>query len=694
MAEEKKVVIEGLNGNRLADRIKKIENGFNKHINSSFSENNFIYYILLLLLAVQYLGICYFNLFQADKHLGFDASSNMLNAVMMWEQKKLLPDNFAYQTALFLGPKNILAALVYGLVKDISLSFGIVNIVITACLMALVMNIFKALDMKKSYGVLFLNIMLTPYVSPFYNIANPLGYFPSMFFTASFTSISILQYLMVFRIFISFVKGEKNRSNTALMIISIVCALLSGFSLGYSMLVFLILPMLIYVFARIIAFSDIKYLFDKTSLFTIVMLVSVFAGKIMNSLTVGYESKEASMALVMLQDFWKNFGNIFLGFAGLLSAGNTVNKIQALSFDGIISLAYFAVVIIFFLGVLYGVTVYFKNDARKKPELLFVVSFCFVNFFMYSVIDSAYGGGIFEERYLIPFFIFGIFLVAYAAENLSLNVMRNFVLLGTAALLSVGTVSSFAFLNNGKATFLREIKQKLSKYDSAVVYCYSTEGSDMHVYARDMRVIDTSKVYKLVSAGGVYHWGDYTYYDDVGDYPGDVLIMLPQGQFEYLPEYLQKNMEYFDSCWNFELYHSKRNLFDYETGLSEDGYSADIPCSDGVILQNCFINDDGGYQTDGTPGCSLFGPYRQALPGRYRFTLHYNFLEDPNDEQAVFDVSVNGGNNILGGQPVDPDSNTASVEVEFDGDEVFEYRLWVNEGEEIEIEYIEMEKIA
>lgn len=673
---------------------KLITTKINKILDSNISDKNFVYYLSLILLAVQFLGICYFNLFQASSHLGFDASSNMLNARMMWEQKKLLPDNYAYQTALCLGLKNIMAALVYGLVKDICLSFGIVNILITVCIAAIVFSICNAIGMNRAFSVMILNIIFTPFVSPFYNVANPLGYYPSMFVSASFYSVTILQYLIILRIMIGLSKGEKSKTNTALIIISIFLAILGGFSSGYSLFVFLIIPMLLYIIARVIIFSDIKYLIDKTAVFTLVQILSVAAGKLLNSWTVGFESKEASMSLVSLPNFWTNFGNIFLGFAGLLSAGNGYYAITALSSEGIVTLINAALVILFFIGIIYALYVFFKKDLKQRSDILYIISFCFVNFFLYAAINSAYGGGIFEERYLIPFFIFGVFLTAYAAENVLGNFFRNTLLIGSICLISVGTISSFSYMDKGKVDFLREMKSKLSVYDAKVVYGYNVEGSDMHVYARDMRVVDSSKVYKLVSSGGVYHWGDYLYCDDAGDNVDDILIILPSGQYEYLPEYYQKNFNYFDSCGGYELYHSQRNVFDYETGLAEDGYSADIPVSNGVILQNCFINDNGCYQTDGIPGYSLFGPNAQALPGKYRFTLHYNFLEDPNDVSAVFDIGINYGNCILGSDTVSVDKSTATVEVEFTGEETFEYRLWVNEGAKIEIEYIEMEKIA
>jgi len=681
--------------------LQKFYSKSNSILNGEWNKKNIIFYISSVLLAIQFLGICYINIFQADMHLGYDASSNLLNSAMMWEQKALLPDNYEYQTGLHLSVKTILTSLVYGLTGDICLAFGIINIIFTAIMMALVYSICNSMKVSDNSTLIFLNAMLTPYTGFGYNTANPLGYFPCMYQTASFYSMSIVQYLLVVRCLLYFSEENKGKIKVVMIILSFIIAFFSGFSSGFSSLVYLIAPLLLFILIRIIVNGDIKFAIDKSALFSYLLTFFTILGKFTNSLAISFNSKESSMELIPIKEFWNNLGNIFLGFADLLSAGNQYVQIVALSDKGIITLFYASVMLLFWIGLIFSVIKFVKQfnksskDSPVNNGFLFILCFCFVNLFMYAAIDSAYGGEIFESRYLIPFFIFGLFFLVYSLDILKKNVFRNILSFYVIIALTIGTVSSYNYLDKGKCDKFSELKNIVSLTDAKVIYGYNTDGSDMHIYARDMRAVDTKRIYKLISDSGVHHWGDYNYVDDVGDCTGSTILMIVPNEFENLPDYVKKKYSYLDSWNNFNLYYSVKNPFDYITGIEDDGYSVELPNSNGIGTSNLEINENGMFETNGSEGYCIFGPYLSIKEGKYRFTLNYNVKESKDNYSAgVFDIAVDSGQNIINTKPIDVNKNSVSIEVQFNSNENYEHRVWSYSDSIIEIESIEIEKIA
>ncbi|MDE6594286.1 MAG: hypothetical protein K2K57_14635 [Oscillospiraceae bacterium] len=56
-------------------------------------------------------------------------------------------------------------------------------------------------------------------------------------------------------------------------------------------------------------------------------------------------------------------------------------------------------------------------------------------------------------------------------------------------------------------------------------------------------------------------------------------------------------------------------------------------------------------------------------------------------------MAINNGSEILGSANIDSAYNKVSVDVSFNGDEAFEYRVWSYLNSNIEINYIEIEKL-
>ena len=136
--------------------------------------------------CIQFLMICFVNLTQNQNHLGFDASTFYLRAVESFNQHSLFLDNWVEQTTLMIDSPIPLASLLYGITGNIFISYGLSNIVTVVLFVALAICVLKEINMPRLGGIITLNFILSPYVTPFYNNANPIDYFPSMFIGAAF----------------------------------------------------------------------------------------------------------------------------------------------------------------------------------------------------------------------------------------------------------------------------------------------------------------------------------------------------------------------------------------------------------------------------------------------------------------------------------------------------------------------------
>lgn len=689
MAEEKKVIIEGLEGNRLADRI-------NTGLNGKKELYKALEIILFVVFAFQFIIIAYFNLFQIRYHLGFDASSIMLRARMVWEQKTLFPDSFVEQTNLFFDSSMPVAALIYGICGDICTAFGITNILSAVCITVLFYFIAKKLSISRT-GTLFGLVFLTaPYISPYYNTANPIDYFPAMFFSTAFLSVMVIYALLVFAAVIYLSDKKSSRVLTAVFSAAAVAmSFYLAVSKGIALFLYTAAPVALYLVVRTLVHKDIRCFFNRILVFLIAEAAAIVSGQFFASRVAGFSAKGSSIELIQLGDFWTNFGNIFLGLGKLMNAGNAYGTTEVASFRGLLYLVHICVLAVYLFGIVYAVTQTVKNKAfAENDSICFILCFCFVNFFAYALINSTYGAAVFEERYLILFFVFSLFLLGYFIDTFDYDFFKKLGIIFTAAVAAVSAAGGCYSLNSGKYTEPDELAKLLEKYDEKTVYSYNVPTANLHTLTRDLRALDKTKVYKLIDNGVPYHWGDYTYCDDIGDDTGAVLLIINAGTFEELPEYCRKNFTFSEAFGSCEIYRSEKNVFDFETGLDDDGYSVDIPNTNGVVTVNMEMDENGGYVTDGTEGYCMFGPYAPTMTGNYRFTLNYKVKSCGDGEKAgAFDVAVSGGTAILGSADIRTDSESVSIDVSFSEGDTFEYRVWNYPDSVIEIDSVEMEKL-
>lgn len=686
--KEKTTVIEGIS--------------FNESLNKAFMSDKFIKIIKAVfsgIIIFQFAAICYLNFFQMDKHLGYDASSLMLKSTMMWEQKTLFPTDFDEQTNLCFDSSIIPSALFYGITGNIMTAFAITNIITTLTVIALVYTILKQLGVGVLPSLAAVAMLLTPYVPAGYNIANSLEYYPGMYFSSAFFSLTTILSLTTFKIMLNFDRKVDTLSSKLLILYHIILLVIVGMGRGLALFMYIIAPCCLSIFVQICTKKDFSGLFSKKTAYTIFSAVVVILSKKYVVDVLNFESKENSMNLIGLSDFWGNFGRVFLGFGKLLAVGSIGSDTLAISKPGIYQLINSALLVFIVFSIIYTVVRFIRTVPEERDYgVMFAGCFCFVNFFGYALLDSTYGSAIFEERYMIQFYVFSVFFVGLCAEHYDNgSFFKRFILIAVSSAVLLSSACGYYIFNLRKSTASIELKNILSKYDADIIYGYYIPGSNINIVTRNLRVLDKSKLYKLIDNGKVHHWGDYTYGDDAYyNFEGNNLMLIMNEQFEELPDYVKNAYElcevYTADDFNYGIYEAQKNVFDFQLGLPDSGTAVDYPYTDGVFTQNVFLNEDGYYTSDGTEGYCVFGPYAQTKSGKYDITIIYKVIESNSPEAAVYDIATDFGANILDNAPLTSDKESITLSVEFTGNETFEYRVYNLDGSKVEIKYFIMEK--
>lgn len=654
--------------------------------------------VLCLILFVQIVILLYLNLFKLDHFLGYDCSVYYLQAIEMWKQRTMFPSNWVYQTTLLLDSPVILAAPLYGLFNNIFVAYG-VSISILSCIFFIVVEgIMKRLGMTVRAKLIAVVVLLTPFAGNS-DASNNLSYYPMMYFAHGAYIFKITIIFLIYETFLMIDQQESTVIQKVSIICSVVACLFCGFSSGIYILIFGIMPVVGYYILRGIYKDRWKNYGFQEVFFLIACSIAQFAGKMLAKYWIGFESRDSQTIWVSLEKFWEDLQSIFLGWLKLMGALPVSAEVPVLSGEGI----GFAVRMGICFIVTVGSVVLIKNKvARHEEKFIFWSVILALNILIFVPIYTTYGAPIFEERYLIPVFIIvSLFFATWLdQQNDAINhsFRRVSVVLSMLCLI-ISNVSCYRmiFASQNQFDVMKQIKDKIADSGAEVVYVI---GSDLGILGRNMRVVDTSKIYKYSDDGvSPHHWGDYTYYDENSEYTGQTLLICTSTTFEQLPQYYTARCLEVDQVDNICIYESQQNIFDFASGLYDDQYNIDFPYTPNIRLsEHGRLTSDGIFVTDGTEEYALWGPYYVIeKPGIYDFTLKYvveNYANGIGNSVGIFDVAINNGQSIL--QQADIAVNATSItlkDVEITDEMVgspLEYRVYTSKGASIEIKSIDI----
>lgn len=659
--------------------------------------------ILCLLLLIQVGMIIYYNLFQGQYYLGYDASVYYLQVVETWKQKQLLLDNWAWQTTLNWDAPVLLASLFYGFMGNVFVSMGLANLIFIALFCLVLHSIMRQLELSNFAMLLFFCIIFTPYIS-MSDRANNLQYYFMMYVDSAAYLVKILIIFFLFYVH-DRVQAEGIRKSTVCLVgLSYIALLLTSISSGYFVLIFGIAPMLI----MYIVHGMIQDRWDsgkvRAGIYLLGCVLISLIGKVITSKFLGFESRDTDAIWTALAQFWDNLHSIFLGYLSLTGALPFYDGTNILDKFGVGYLFRFFLSMVILVGAISGVCQVVKQVRRNRSGnymSMQMVGVILVNLLVFVLCYTTYGAAIFEVRYLIIIFIVMAMLAAkwidqvvFSSKNRSCKGMISLVL--CMSLISTNAYAHYyIYCSKNEYDTMQSIIAEVQKTDAPVAYVV---GKDLEITARNIRVLDTNHVYRFMNDINTLHrWGDYEYYQDAGDNSGESVLVCSTETYQALPTFYiaQYILQATVPNTDIGIYVAERNAIDLTAGIVDD-YNVDYFYTPGISTYEFgSFDENGSFITDGTGGYATWGPYTTASSGTYEFTLHYEVKECLSELAGQFDVAVN--TTPIGIVDLKAGENTATLVVTVDkayAGGALEYRSIINEGTVIALKSVEIKKVS
>ena len=662
---------------------------------------DFMKIIFTCIFVAQLLVVFYMNLTQLQYHLGYDATAYYLKAIEAWKQKTLFCNNWSEQTTLFLDSAMPLAALFYGICKNIFIAYGLANNIVISGIILVLYRILKKMDIDNLVCLICMNMVICPYLTASFSNFNDLSYFSSALTSNGGYGVKPLIVLMLLKAVVDF---ETERINKLFLLVTSVLCFVAGISSGMFILIIGVVPCMVFLIYKVIVENNFRYLKSKQFIYMLINAFFVVAGKTVASKMLGFQAKDSTMVWVGLIDFWKNLGSIILGYLQLLGTLPVYSNVLILTKYGVIYVFAWFILLVVLIAFIWCIVKAVKkiniSDSKRNYNIeVFGIQILF-NCVIFSLAYTTYGAQFFENRYLIASFYALVVLIGYFLQHLDRDlILTGCIFLGLSV--SIGCVDIYSNVNfqYHKIDYnaLDSMADELSASDSPIVYVWGDDSQDVTLFARNLRVMDTTKIYKLLTSNGDFsHFGDYTYYDDNEDYTGETLLVTKKDFYDaHIPVYIKNKYTYFKTVSGYDIYTSKTNPIDNTTGITSDKTSIDYPYSRRISILNGSIDEEGLFNTDGTEGIVMRGTSEQTLPGKYNFTINYKYSESESDDFGYFDIAVNSGDKILGQVKFDRNSESVTIaNVAVNKEDCgLEYRVFVGQGTKMQIRSIEIEKI-
>lgn len=658
--------------------------------------------IMISFCVIEFICIAIYNLNYDISRIGTDSAGFLELSKLMWEQKKLLVDNWEYQTTLMIDSPAPIAAIFYGITGNQFLSYGLATTVTTILLIVVFCSILTEYALPTSIRAMILGIFILP-ISTW-----DLGYFTIVLGGYAPYAIKILCGLLIFKCILV----QKNGSITnkifrySLYLITCILTFLVSFSSGVFIITLVLLPLIIEKAIEFFAEDNVKALFTNKYLLLFVFCASAVCGVLASNVLIGFASRDTSIMLVNSDQLFGNFFYVLQGyielFSGLPGSGSQVSVLSGNGIKAIFGLLLVFALFMCFIFFAARVLKQFKKEV-VNVDLCFPIISMLYTILLYTFINTSYGNAYFETRYLIFSVLFllplcGKFLVLLP-RIVHKKLFNQVMVVGVCITIFANGFVGFQKVYAEKFTDEEKLEQIIAKMDelnAEIIYFY---GNDTQKDTQTILVADTSdRVYDcLFENMSSIHWGNSIehrvhYQEELSS----VILTKSDSLFQQMPYGITRFYTHVGQVAEYQIYYSDGNYVQFATTLPEkDGETITIqPYSVGIQTTNGTFTDE-GFVTDGAGGYATWGPYTAAPVGTYEFTLHYEVKECLSEVAGQFDVAVNA--TPMGVVDLQAGENTATLEVTFDENSAggsLEYRSMINEGTVIALKSVEIKKIS
>ncbi|MCR5267844.1 MAG: hypothetical protein K6E16_04960, partial [Lachnospiraceae bacterium] len=350
---------------------------------------------LFLLTAFQFCYIAWINLFCCRRWIDHDASMLYSHTIHMWEQGRFVIPFYSEETFLHIDTSCLFAMPLYGITKDIFLSYGISNILFVIITIIVIADIVRHLSVNRAYRLAAILLYLIPYRM------GMLQYTTMMFFECSFYNVCVLVPLMAIDLFFYSEEETKGIKYMILFAFYLFFTALTAFSRGtYTLLIALLPVILCYALEVILAEDGFSHIRRSKVILVAASLVSYFAGLGLGKVT-GFMPKVTGYSLVLPHDIIYNFFNVLWGHFSIFIGHD---KPDVLSAAGIKTLILFGFSIFTLIIIIFNIKYAFRKEASAN-HLRYLTVIYIWNFCVLGLTDCAGSDYAFPERYLFPGFV-------------------------------------------------------------------------------------------------------------------------------------------------------------------------------------------------------------------------------------------------------------------------------------------------
>ena len=559
-------------------------------------------------------------------------------------------------------------------------------------LMLIFYTILKEFLVKFEYRIIGLSLLICPYLALEFNNANDLGYYSMLLGNCQAYAGRIILCLLIFLITIQI---ESGKNNYFLMGLSFLWSCVCGISSGLFVIIMIILPIVIFFVLKIVVENGKKF-YTRPILFAILNAIAILSGKIIQTKVFHFTARDDAINFLHVGDFWKNLGNVVIGFFQLIGAYPTSVDISVTSFEGI---SYLLKIVYFLILLIAIITIIKKVSINKLEAYILPLFIILINILMFAIGSFVYGSEYFECRYLIlDSILLSISLCLYLNEFSENNLWKKTVsfVLGLCILgscvFSYGIYGSKT-LDSKKYEY---VISKINKEDVPVVFVSNNlgiDGRNWDVYLDNKNV----KVFSLSDSETNFEeqlWGCSTAYGENAEWTGESILICQKDEFETYPAFFRKFYDEIGKYDDISIFKAEKNYLDFNSNVIYSNVNL-FPYSPGVTLQNgSFSENNPTWISDGTEGYIMYGPYGKWLKGQYLVTIQYNVEGSKNDKAGIFDLVTNGGERVWASSDIISTRKEMTLKVSLDEDlDGYEVRCFEYAGTKMEIGKITIEKV-
>lgn len=586
----------------------------------------YIGYAVLALTALQFLFIVCLNLFKCRSWIDHDASMLYSHTIHMWEQHKFVLPFYTEETYLNIDTSCLLAMPLYGLTKDVFLSYGISNIVFAALTVWVIWDITAKMNVAKAYRYAAILLYLIPYRM------GMLQYTSMLFYECSFYNICVLVPLMAVDLYLYGEEGTHGMKYRVMLGLYLLLTLITAFSRGtFTMLVALLPIILCYVLEIILADDGIKHIRRSKVILTVLTIAAYAVGMGIGKLK-GSSPKVTGYSLVLPREIFDNFIDVLWGHLSIFMDRGTPEVFSAEGIRALIMLGFSILVIIMLVFNI-------RNAFGDSPyaNILRFLSFVYIwNCIVCGLTDCSDSSYAFPERYLFPGFVplmISIPIMLTCMEKIKRSLLRGvfFVAVCALSLLTLFASDANMFycfnINADETQGMREVLSYAKDNGIDTVFFLNDDNAGLISRSLDpsLRVVSIEThedgTYDLCAREDYMCAQDRAYYHD-----NNLLAATwNQQPSDVLPEYMLSSYQYVGDVRDYHLYTAGSNKFDDRAGF---------PLNDNVMSESIDFCHTEGYQIAGRT--DLYG-YLEA-DGDDNFILVSPVLDGP---FCPCDVTIN-----------------------------------------------------